>query len=109
MAAERARQATQLRVGLALNTPLEGSVLDPVCEQAARDAAALVESLGHSRLVTLTHRDCEITAWLRGGCQLLTEPDIMAAEKTVMVHLQLEKGRLFDRVSGAALVGCATG
>ena len=67
----------------------------------------LVESLGHSRLVTLAHRDCEMTAWLRGGCQLLTEPDIMAAEKTVMVQLQLEKGRLFDRVSGAALVGCA--
>ena len=27
--------------------PLEGATLDPVCEQAARDAAALLEALGH--------------------------------------------------------------
>jgi amidase len=38
----------RLRIGLAFNSPLEGAVLDPVCEAAARDAAALVESLGHS-------------------------------------------------------------
>ncbi len=38
----------QLRVGLALSAPLEGAVLDPVCEQAARDAAALLETLGHA-------------------------------------------------------------
>jgi amidase len=37
-----------LRIGLALNLPLEGSVLDPVCEAAARDAATLLESLGHA-------------------------------------------------------------
>jgi amidase len=37
----------RLRVGLALNPPLEGAVLDPVCSRAARDAAALIESLGH--------------------------------------------------------------
>jgi amidase len=42
-----AREPGRLRIGLALNPPLEGSVLDPVCEQAARDAAALLESLGH--------------------------------------------------------------
>ena len=36
-----------LRIGLALNAPLAGAELDPVCEQAARDAAALLESLGH--------------------------------------------------------------
>jgi amidase len=35
------------RIGLALNMPLEGATLDPVCERAARDAAALLESLGH--------------------------------------------------------------
>jgi amidase len=35
------------RIALALNPPLKGAALDPVCEQAARDAAALVESLGH--------------------------------------------------------------
>jgi amidase len=36
-----------MRVGLALNTPLEGATLDPTCERAARDAAGLLESLGH--------------------------------------------------------------
>jgi amidase len=36
-----------LRIGLALNMPLEGAELDPVCEAAARQAAALLESLGH--------------------------------------------------------------
>jgi amidase len=34
-------------IGLALNPPLAGATLDPVCEQAARDAAALLEALGH--------------------------------------------------------------
>jgi amidase len=38
----------RLRVGLALNPPLEGAVLDPACERAARGAAALLERLGHS-------------------------------------------------------------
>ncbi len=37
----------RLRVGLAFNMPLEGPALDPLCEAAARDAAALLESLGH--------------------------------------------------------------
>ena len=37
----------RLRVGLALNPPLEGAELDPVCTAAAVDAAALLESLGH--------------------------------------------------------------
>jgi amidase len=37
----------RLRIGLALNPPLEGATLDPVCEQATRDAAVLLESLGH--------------------------------------------------------------
>jgi amidase len=43
--AERAPGA--LRVGLALNPPLEGAEVDPVCERAARDAAALLRDLGH--------------------------------------------------------------
>lgn len=47
LAEQRARSADRLRIGLALNAPLEGSVLDPVCEAAVRDAAALLESLGH--------------------------------------------------------------
>ena len=36
-----------LRIGLALNTPLDGADVDPVCIAAARDAAALLSSLGH--------------------------------------------------------------
>ena len=42
-----ARAPERLRIGLALNLPLEGATLDPVCEAAAREAAALLESLGH--------------------------------------------------------------
>jgi amidase len=41
------RDVGSLRIGLAFNSPLEGAVLDPVCEAGARDAAALLESLGH--------------------------------------------------------------
>lgn len=41
------REPARMRIGLALNMPLEGALLDPVCEQAARDVAALLESLGH--------------------------------------------------------------
>jgi amidase len=37
----------ELRIGLALNMPLEGA-LHPECERAARDAAKLLESLGHA-------------------------------------------------------------
>ncbi len=42
-----ARAPGRLRVGLALNPALDGAELDPVCERAARDAAALIDSLGH--------------------------------------------------------------
>jgi amidase len=42
-----AREPRRLRVGLAINPPLEGATVEPVCEQAARDAGALLESLGH--------------------------------------------------------------
>jgi amidase len=41
------RAPGRLNIGLALNAPLEGATLDPICEQAARDAGALLESLGH--------------------------------------------------------------
>jgi amidase len=41
------REPGRMRIGLALNMPLEGARLDPVCEQAARAGAALLESLGH--------------------------------------------------------------
>jgi len=42
-----ARDPGSLRIGLAFNMPLEGVDLDPACEAAARDCAALLESLGH--------------------------------------------------------------
>jgi amidase len=45
LAVERASHG--LRVGLALNPPLEGAEVDPLCERAARDAATQLESLGH--------------------------------------------------------------
>jgi amidase len=43
-----AQPPKRMRIGFALNTPLEGATLDPVCEAGARDAAALLESLGHA-------------------------------------------------------------
>ncbi len=36
-----------LRIGLTVEPPLEDATVDPACEQAARDAASLLESLGH--------------------------------------------------------------
>lgn len=42
------RDPGRLRVGLAVNSPLEGAAVEPVCEQAARDAAAELERLGHA-------------------------------------------------------------
>src|SRR2546423_14217867 len=41
------RDLGRLRIGLALTPPLEGATLELVPEIAARDAAALLESLGH--------------------------------------------------------------
>ncbi|HEY6397819.1 MAG TPA: amidase, partial [Solirubrobacteraceae bacterium] len=37
----------RLRIALVLEPPLEDAGLDPVCESGARDAATLLESLGH--------------------------------------------------------------
>jgi amidase len=42
------REPGRLKIGFAFNSPLENVVLDPVCEAAVHDAAALLESLGHS-------------------------------------------------------------
>ena len=39
--------AGRLRIGVAFNPPLDGAQLDPVCESATRDAARLLEALGH--------------------------------------------------------------
>lgn len=41
------RESGRLRIGVALNPPLEGVTLDPLHERGVRDAAALLESLGH--------------------------------------------------------------
>jgi amidase len=41
------REPGRLRVGLAVNPPLVDAAVDPMCERAARDAAALLERLGH--------------------------------------------------------------
>jgi amidase len=46
-AAAVGREPARLRIGLALNAPLEEADPDPVCEAAARDAARLLETLGH--------------------------------------------------------------
>jgi amidase len=43
----RAAPGRSKKIGLALNLPLEDAVLDPVCEDAARAAAGVLESLGH--------------------------------------------------------------
>ena len=42
-----AREPRGLRIALAIDPPLEGVPLDPDCAAAARDAAALLEGLGH--------------------------------------------------------------
>jgi amidase len=41
------RDPGPLRIGLALNPPLDGAILDPTLEAATRDAANLLQSLGH--------------------------------------------------------------
>ncbi len=41
------RDPGRLRVGLALNPPLGDAEVDPVCADAARSAAALLQSMGH--------------------------------------------------------------
>jgi amidase len=46
--AAASRTPGSLRIALTTTLPLAGGALDPVCERAARDAAALLESLGHT-------------------------------------------------------------
>ncbi|MDQ6803908.1 MAG: amidase [Actinomycetota bacterium] len=80
------RPAQRMRIGLALNTPLEGAVLDPVCEAGARDAAALLESLGH---------DVEEIAPPWSGLDLL--PDFTRAFGPAVSMTTLVGGRLAGR------------
>lgn len=42
------RESGRLRIGLALNPPLDDATVDPVCADATRRAAAQLESLGHT-------------------------------------------------------------
>jgi amidase len=42
-----AREPERLRIALTLTPPLDGAAVDPACESAALDAAALLASLGH--------------------------------------------------------------
>ncbi|MDQ3769569.1 MAG: amidase [Actinomycetota bacterium] len=46
-AVQAAREPGRLRIAMTWATPLEGAETDPVCVQAVRDAAAVLESLGH--------------------------------------------------------------
>jgi multiple sugar transport system ATP-binding protein len=69
----------------------------------------LVEPLGRGQLLTLAAGNCEIAALLSGDCQSRNLWDTMVAGKNVMVHLQLERGFLFDRMSGLALTGRPAG
>jgi amidase len=76
----------RLRIGLALNPPLDGAVLDPVCEAAALDAGALLESLGHE-VQTIT------PPW--SGLDLL--PDFTRAFGPLISMTTLIGGRLAGR------------
>jgi len=80
------REPGRLRIGLALNPPIDGATLDPVNEVAARDAAAMLESLGH--------RVEEVTApW--SGLNLL--PDFTRAFGPLISLTTLIGGRLAGR------------
>jgi amidase len=46
-AATAAREPGRLRIGFTAVSALEEAAVDPLCERAVRDAAALLESLGH--------------------------------------------------------------
>ena len=81
-----ARPPKRMRIALVLNPPLEGATLDPVCEGGARDAAALLESLGH--------RVEEVVApW--SGLDLL--PDFTRAFGPAVSMTTLAGGRLARR------------
>jgi amidase len=80
------RDPGRLRIGLALNPPLDGARLDPVNEAAARDAAALLETLGH---------DVEEIAPPWSGLDLL--PDFTRAFGPQISMTTLIGGRLAGR------------
>jgi len=46
-AVQAAREPGRLRIAMTWATPMEGAEVDPVCVQAVREAAILLESLGH--------------------------------------------------------------
>ena len=76
-----ARAPGRLKIGLALNSPLEGAELDPVCEAAARDAAALLESLGH-----------EVEEISRPGARLDLLPDFTPRVRASLISMTTSVG-----------------
>ncbi len=80
------RDPGRLRVALALNPPLDGAILDPVNEAAARDGAELLESLGH-------HVEEVTPPW--SGLDLL--PDFTRAFGPLVSMTTLIGGRLAGR------------
>jgi amidase len=90
-ASEAARLvAGGLRVALVLNPPLDDAELDPVCEQAARDAAVLLASLGH-------HVEEFVAPW--GGVDL--DGDFTVAFGPGAAQLVLAGARIAGRAATA--------
>jgi amidase len=90
-ASEAARLvAGGLRVALVLNPPLDDAELDPACEQAARDAAALLASLGH-------HVEEFVAPW--GGVDL--DGDFTVAFGPGAAQLVLAGARIAGRAATA--------
>ena len=86
LAESAAEEPSRLRIALTLTPPLDGAPVDPVCAQAARDAAALLESLGHDVE--------EITApW--AGLDLL--PDLVRVFGPMVCMTVMIGGRLAGR------------
>ena len=84
-AATAAREPRSLRVGLTLDMPIEAE-LDPVCERAAREAADLLDSLGH--------QVSEVAAPWKGADLLETFSVLWAGNVALSVaHGQLVAGR----------------
>jgi amidase len=75
-----------LRVALVLNPPLDGAVVDPVSEAAARDAGALLASLGH-------HVEEAVAPW--SGLDLL--PDFTRAFGPLISMTTMFGGQLAGR------------
>jgi multiple sugar transport system ATP-binding protein len=83
--------------------PEDVRIVDLEVPQAWPAQVLLVESFGQGRLVTVSAGPEEIAVWQREDCQNQAQMDIMTAGSKVMIQVQVEKGYLFDRATGAAL------